>query len=77
MIFVGEKNYRQKSHKNFSGKFGKFGQKSSEPTKICLLLHLYRERKACHICKKSHFVKVCRSKQSGVEHSLAKNSPSS
>jgi len=36
-----EKICGQKEDKNFSGKFGEFGQKSFAPPKLCLLLHLW------------------------------------
>jgi len=31
--------------------------------------------KVCHLCKKGHFAKVCRSKNTNMEHSVAKNAP--
>jgi len=41
MFFEGE-TCRQNAHKNFSGKLGKFGQRSFAPPKIWLFLHLCR-----------------------------------
>jgi len=41
IFFVGE-ICRQNAHKNFSGKLGKFGQRSFAPRKIWLFLHLCR-----------------------------------
>jgi len=41
ILEVTPKNGRQNVHDKFLRKFGKFGQKSFAPPKICLLLHLW------------------------------------